>query len=524
MLKFSTKTRLQASLLFARVCSSGSHNVQPIRINHALQLCPIHSGSHNLQLALARIGRASQIRQVRSSLQNVQPKSSLSGSDSLMLKLRLIHSSSHNMQPKLPPIQLRQCKAQFLSISQMLIGFAMKRGKEFAVNHGKQFVMKRLKNLLIYTIGGYFVRWGIALLGLGVSLDLLYTYVYNYWNEYCLIRTFELGTRPDSGIDNTKLIPRESLVKELKLIFQPVANTGFYRTIISEHGTGTTSVVRRAAREVGQGVIYVEISDEEKFSEQLAKALGWSLEEKLSFTTVLKRKFLRGPLQHTSSDQEKMDRVMKAFERGVKKYQAKFKKPPVLILDNISKLGKEDPELLKKLQHFSAGESTPLFVFVTQSEWHRANVPFMIGDLSGEEALKFLQEKLGIDDKKANQLIKLVGGRIMHLKDYGKQIQDGQQFELIRENAFSSLKNQFSKAEMLQKQSNLEHGKRVIQELLKRKQIKFGEYCNLVGNERVANQLLSANVFSFDPVNQMVSFQSPLMYAYVQEVCIQCEI
>lgn len=71
---------------------------------------------------------------------------------------------------------------------------------------------------------------------------------------------------------------------------------------------------------------------------------------------------------------------------------------------------------------------------------------------------------------------------------------------------------------MLLKQSKFEHGKRVIQELLKQKKIGLEEYYNLVNDEIVANHFLSANVFSFDPVSKTVSFQSPLMYAYVQEV------
>lgn len=41
----------------------------------------------------------------------------------------------------------------------------------------------------------------------------------------------------------------------------------------------------------------------------------------------------------------------------------------------------------------------------------------------------FLSKNLDIDDKKANQLIKLVGGRIGYLEDYGKQLQGDQQFE-----------------------------------------------------------------------------------------------
>lgn len=63
-------------------------------------------------------------------------------------------------------------------------------------------------------------------------------------------------------------------------------------TIVSEHRTGTTTIVRKAAREVGQGVIYVEISDEREFDKELAKAIGWSLEKKLPFIIVLLQKLL----------------------------------------------------------------------------------------------------------------------------------------------------------------------------------------------------------------------------------------
>ena len=59
---------------------------------------------------------------------------------------------------------------------------------------------------------------------------------------------------------------------------------------------------------------------------------------------------------------------MDAFERGARKYKTKNGTPPVLILDNISKLDKKNVNMLEDLQDTAklyADQSSCVIVFVS---------------------------------------------------------------------------------------------------------------------------------------------------------------
>ncbi|CAG8828999.1 14066_t:CDS:2, partial [Dentiscutata erythropus] len=130
--------------------------------------------------------------------------------------------------------------------------------------------------------------------------------------------------------------------------------------------------------------------------------------------------------------------------RGARKYKVNNSKPPVLILDNISKLGQENVNMLKDLQDIAklyADQSSCIIVFVSsegtaprmmmqRSSWSRAEKkPIVIEDLTSKEAFTYLHSKLGIEKKVTNQLIQLLGGRIRDLKEYGNMINRGETFE-----------------------------------------------------------------------------------------------
>lgn len=61
--------------------------------------------------------------------------------------------------------------------------------------------------------------------------------------------------------------------------------------ICGEHGTGKTTLIRSAAREVGQGVIYVEIpadaKDIEDFGIAFGKSLNFAFDERIPFMKQL---------------------------------------------------------------------------------------------------------------------------------------------------------------------------------------------------------------------------------------------
>ncbi|GBB89740.1 hypothetical protein RclHR1_16510009 [Rhizophagus clarus] len=101
----------------------------------------------------------------------------------------------------------------------------------------------------------------------------------------------------------------------------------------------------------------------DNFINNLAKAIGFN--EYVPITESLKRKILG---YGDSAEQPMFFRVLNALERGARKYKAKNGTPPVLILDNISELGKENVKLLTDLQDIAkdfADQSSCIIVFVS---------------------------------------------------------------------------------------------------------------------------------------------------------------
>ncbi|CAB4407669.1 unnamed protein product [Rhizophagus irregularis] len=61
--------------------------------------------------------------------------------------------------------------------------------------------------------------------------------------------------------------------------------------VCGEHGTGKTTLVRIASKEVGSGVIYIDVpSNVKDFGEAFGKAINFAFEERVSFTKQLIRK------------------------------------------------------------------------------------------------------------------------------------------------------------------------------------------------------------------------------------------
>ena len=119
-----------------------------------------------------------------------------------------------------------------------------------------------------------------------ISVDFLYAWYLNSRNERLLNNTVEKGTRPNVKKEN-KLVPRPDIVERLKKILQPDEDESSYYVVCGEHGTGKTTLTRIASREVGQGVIYVEVppdaKDIEQFGIAFGKSLNFTFEEHISF-------------------------------------------------------------------------------------------------------------------------------------------------------------------------------------------------------------------------------------------------
>jgi hypothetical protein len=92
-----------------------------------------------------------------------------------------------------------------------------------------------------------------------IVVDVLYTWCQNKYNKYFLNKIVEKGTRPEIDFPEDEFASRSLIIDHLKKILKPNINQSHYYVICEEHRTGKTTLVRTALREVGQGVIYVNI-------------------------------------------------------------------------------------------------------------------------------------------------------------------------------------------------------------------------------------------------------------------------
>ena len=123
--------------------------------------------------------------------------------------------------------------------------------------------------------------------------DLLYAWLWSKYNDHCLYRTIKNGTLPVSYVPPQKLIFRTE-VKKLERLFNPEINEDrpYYHVICGKHGTGKTTIVKMAAKNVGTGVIYIDLPEDfEDLDKAFSKALNYKLED-ISFSKQLTRKIL----------------------------------------------------------------------------------------------------------------------------------------------------------------------------------------------------------------------------------------
>ncbi|CAG8796315.1 12822_t:CDS:2, partial [Dentiscutata erythropus] len=396
------------------------------------------------------------------------------------------------------------------------------------------------------------IKWfgtGIVITAL---FNLSFTNWHNHWNERIILNAFEHGSCSEPDVKQKQLIYCEVVIKELRRILEPISDHSSYHVVVGNHGTGKTTVIRQCARDVGKEVIYVDVPPVlNRFISNLANAIGYSFMEYVFFIETFKRKILgnseSGFFVSWMPSREELENTSK---------------PPVLILDNINKLGQENANMLKNLQDIAklyADQSSCIIVFISsegtaphmmmqRSSWSRAEKdPIVIEDLTSKEAFTYLHNKLGIEKEVTNQLIQLLGGRIRDLKEYGNRINRGKTFESesiyyldnddgilqeycvnvliilnillseVHKTVIHAVNHNFHQAEMMEGEKNHVIGKVIVQKLVKNEKIDFDTFIKLVNNKKIADELLQANVFSYNPESRTVTFQSRATEVFVRE-------
>ncbi|CAG8714162.1 9854_t:CDS:2, partial [Ambispora leptoticha] len=243
-------------------------------------------------------------------------------------------------------------------------------------------------------------------MGIGLVISYLYfTHESPRVQDKKMADVFKKG-KIDREFNPTKLVKRENLENALKEILQ--LSFQKYFLISGEHGTGKTTLVQN---------------------------------------TILN---LQEPKHATSPHSELL-------------YE-KYKRPIVLILDQVDRIAKEDPKFLRILQDFAkdcADKGTLVIVFIaseglvpqimrSRSAWSQASTPFEVGDISDEEAVKFLQDS-GIDKKKAEDAVKyLTGERFILLEEVQllNRVNPKNLVEKFKEQMFTQIKRDLDTVEL----------------------------------------------------------------------------
>lgn len=203
-------------------------------------------------------------------------------------------------------------------------------------------------------------------------------------NDSRLIKNVKEGTRPEINVSADELFPRPIIVSHLKAIFQPAKNQSRYYTVCGEPGTGKTTLIKLALKEVGRGVVYVDVPPfVNDFGETFGEAINFAFEEDVSLNNQLRRK-LSGtnsefiPLLHfyniqltlisfliDESDEPKWVRALITFQLAAKAYNVKYDIPAVIVYDNVDRL---DPKTIRILQNSAkdnADSQTYIALFVS---------------------------------------------------------------------------------------------------------------------------------------------------------------
>ena len=112
--------------------------------------------------------------------------------------------------------------------------------------------------------------------GILLAADVTYYAWMVQYNKQQVKKTVKKGTQPQEKVSEDEFIPRLKVTEQLKKLFQPDEDHSRYHVICGGHGTGKSTLITRAAREVGKGVIYIDVpADFNKLGEEFAKAINF---------------------------------------------------------------------------------------------------------------------------------------------------------------------------------------------------------------------------------------------------------
>ena len=254
-----------------------------------------------------------------------------------------------------------------------------------------------------------------------------------------MVDTFAVGVDGWVPKDDLVTVARSALLDNLFPILHPNA-TEQYFVILGEKGVGKSTAVRQTIKQLedSRGVIYIMApsADSSAFVARLAETTKYR--KAVDFWGRLRRHIADDRASVSEASVGLWPRLEKKLLEVGKAYLAKYKRPPVLVIDAADKIYKKDPDLLFDIQAlakdgadsgclrvvFVISETSAFEMLESHSHASRSEV-FVVGEIEDNEAVEYLVSK-DINKKNATDAVaRITGGRFALLNSYVSAHQRG---------------------------------------------------------------------------------------------------
>jgi len=385
-------------------------------------------------------------------------------------------------------------------------------------NIGKRAIITRT---IVLAIGGL------------LSSSILYAWYIDKRRIPRVVKQFEHGSKDLEVMNTNKTYFSRPLEEErVSKIIQPYEG-GSFNLVTGEHGTGKTTLVRYVSKITGKGVVYFRVPEN---TTTLGRKLGGTVSydwEDVSWWKQIREKFFSPKVQ---SKPNELELVLDAIHYASKIYKRKHGRPAVLVIDNMTKLAKEDIPAFRRLIEFAkyeADEGNLVVDFVASegytihqlrrmSESSRLNDIIEIGDLSQDDAVQFLLQQ-GIE-KDVNDIVYITGGRINLLQQAVSTLKNGKILSDIEKSLINTAMNELLTAnlQLPDDPKKLTENQKIAWRNIclildsPNHEILADKFFKSFGSSHTALDLLEKNVFAFHVNKNTVSLQSRPVELYVE--------
>lgn len=242
-------------------------------------------------------------------------------------------------------------------------------------------------------------------------------------------KELERGSKPDLSFKK-HVIPRQDVVDEIKELMFSCSTPTRFVVVIGPSGCGKTTAIREVCNKFPKGVVYTEIMEPRTFVRKLSNALNMKVAPRNFLDVLLGYVSERYTQYHVlpESQPEGINTIAELLIKVAKRYKQYYGKIPILVIDGVDLLAKNEPEACASLVIQSkilanegllkvvlvSSEGTIMPILDRLSAMNRGLI-YEVGDVSYEKAHNYLTLN-GIPKDVATELVKSIGGRLVHLE------------------------------------------------------------------------------------------------------------